>query len=255
MTQEGTEPVIPEREPQDPTTEERLETLTAQLTQAQAEKAKAEESYKGLQRTVNEKDSQIKKQGDLDSRIGLLTDRIDLIATAIASGAGSVDDMAGVPTEARNSMLAQLEALKADEKRKQEETEKRTRDEESLNTVRSYQGRVESLGLTIEDDAYMQVYDLVTSGDPLKMQRADIILNKLEKEKVPDEKKETDMETKAEARAQELLRQEMEKRGLLKNDNSTPSAPSGGLTREDLEKMTPAERRERSAEIAKMPLG
>jgi len=218
--EQGTE-LAEQVEPQAPTAEEKLESLQTQLTTLTGELEVSKKSYKGLQETVNKKDAEIKRQSNLDSRIEQLGDRIDLIATAIAAGY-QTEEVEGLPKDARQDILKQLETQRQELKKKKEETEATTKMEALQTTVLDYQKRVESLGLKEEDDAYWQVYDLVTTGDPAKLRRADILLGKLE---TKPKEKESD-EERIERITEEKLRKTLEERGLLTSETGSPSASS-----------------------------
>lgn len=217
----GTGDVIPEGGQQAPTPEERLRALEANLETIQTEKNRVEESYKGLQNTVNKKDAELKKQTDLSTRIGEINDRIDLLVNAIAMGAQNPDSFG----EASNTdVKRQLETLNATQKQRREQSAADAKRGEWETMVSGFQTRMTALGITEVDDVGFQIYDLVTSNDPIRIKRAETILSKLEKTPVP--RSEEPEEDKFNTRLEEEKRKWMEEKGWLDNEISTPSAMS-----------------------------
>lgn len=206
-------------EVQTPTAEEQLKTLGAKLQEIETARNQSEERYKGLQRTVNQKDEEIKKQANFDSRISAINERIELLATAIASGRTSEEEASALPEKDKTNILDNLKRIKANEEAKKQQ-------DDFMHKVRSFQSRTEALGLTEKDDKYVEIQELVETG---RLRMADITLRKLETEKekvVTDEKK---PESKKETDEEIYLRMAKAK-GLLKTDNTVPSG--GGLTAE-----------------------
>lgn len=220
MPNEGNEPVE-EQNPQEvvttettpaatPTAEEQLKALQSQLETVKADKQRLEDGYKGLQRTVNQKDIELKKQTELRSDINAMNERIELLATAIASGANA-DEVDGVPAEGKTKILDTLKAMRqADVAKKQQQ--------DALAKGEEYRAKVETLGLTTKDKVYFQIRNAVRSGD---FDEADMLIGEAEKEKtkVTEPVKKTDEVAPTDAAIEAYLR----KKGLLKSETVVPS--------------------------------
>ena len=86
VTEKGIEAELPETKEQGkqtPTVEEQLKTLQSQVQALTTEKERLEGGYKGLQKTLSERDREMNKRADLDSRITGIQDTIELLAGAI----------------------------------------------------------------------------------------------------------------------------------------------------------------------------
>ncbi len=158
-------PQVPAPAPTTPTAEERLQAL-------QAEFDKEKQSRKSLEGILRQKDTTIKQQANVEASIAAINDRIELLATAIASK-GSEEDVANLPKEERNKVLDQIKQMKqAEIVRKQQE--------EFVQKGLEFKQRVEAAGLTDADEAYWELEDLVSRG---KLSYADTKLKKIEREK------------------------------------------------------------------------
>ena len=194
-----------------PTAEEQLKTLQAKVEELTKDRERLDSGYKGLQRTIGQKDAELKKQANIDSRIDTINERIELLATAYASGKATEEDMGNVPKEDRTKVLDQLKQMRQKEIAEKQQNEMGKKGLE-------YKEKVEAAGLTEKDEAYWEIEGLVRNG---QFQLADIKINKLEASKVtkPEvksglEKKETD---------EEIFTRIAKQKGLLKTDNVTPA--------------------------------
>tara|TARA_Y100000310_G_scaffold144390_1_gene143635 strand:+ start:11420 stop:12169 length:750 start_codon:yes stop_codon:yes gene_type:complete len=216
--QQGTEAAIPvEGEVQTPTAEEQLKTLQDQVQALTSDKERLEGGYKGLQKTLSERDRESKKQADLENRIVNIQDTIELLATAVSSR-GDVDNLE--PSE-RQDILTQIRKKRddTDTKRKQQETEEGQR--EYIQKADALYNRAKA-AFANDDDAIEKVEDLLING---RLDRAEARVSKAEEKKeIP---KKEDMETeeqRVDKLAQAKFNQLLEERGLLEEYSARPSA-------------------------------
>ncbi len=235
-----------------PTAEEQLKTLSAKLQELETGKAQSEERYKGLQRTVNQKDEELKKQSNFDSRISAINDRIELLATAIASGRTSEEEMSAAPKEEKTKILEDLKRMKQQEEAKKQQNE-------LLEKAKTYQTRTEALGLTPKSAKYFEIRRAVQG---MEWDYADFLLGELESKKevtVTDERK---VEIKKETDEEVYQRVKVEKAregGLLKSEPIIPAGGSG-TEQEILEKynsgrITSVQANEKLRSIGASPIG
>lgn len=203
-------------EQQTPIPEETVETLKSQMAKLTDELAQAKKGLSTAHQTLSQKDLELKRKADIESEIAGIREEMQLLAVAIAT---NKQDDSDTP---KPDVLATLRA-------KQAEQETRRKTAEAASLLESYRKRVEAAGLTEDDEDYWSIYDEARTLDPVKLRKVDIRLAKLEKEKQKlatpqndeDKKKETDK------LIDEGVRREMERRGLLKDETSTPSKGRG----------------------------
>ena len=172
-----------------------------------------EDNFKNEQRISSKKETELQTlRAELD---GLRADRelSQSLLAIVAAQKGQPEDELGEEIRTKKpDLLAQYNTL-------------RTR-QEAQRKVSTYQRRVEALGLSPNDENYLDVRDLVIEG---KYDRAEIRLKKLEaiKEEPPKEKiVETEEERFAKKLESEKLKW-MEERGELVTDTGSPA---GGLS-------------------------
>lgn len=212
---EGQDPqkgATPATTPQTPTAEEQLKTLQAQLAEKERILSEREESYKGLQRRINEKDTELKKQAELRTEIDAINERLELLATAIASGT-QAEEIEAQPEKGKPKITETLDQLRQRQAAKKQQQEALAKGEE-------YRSKVEALGLTAKDKRYFAIRNAVRSGD---FDEADFLISEVEEEKAkviqpkaPEPKKETD---------EEIFLRIARQKGLLKSE---PVVPAGG---------------------------
>lgn len=216
---ETTQTPEPEGEPQAPTLEEQLKTLQAKIGVLTSEKERLDSGYKGLQRTLSEKDRDLKKQTDLDSRINGLQDTIELLATAVATGR-SADD---IDPEQRQDVVVLL-------KKQREEQESKRKEEQAKQTQQEYAQRADAVYnrakevFADDDDAMERIEDLLMNG---RIERAEARVVKAEGVKSPSKVKGETEEQRIDRLVQERLQAELKERGLLEEHSGFPTASGG----------------------------
>jgi len=169
-----------------------------------------EDNFKNEQRISSKKETELQTlRAELD---GLRADRelSQSLLAIVAAQKGQPEDELGEEIRTKKpDLLAQYNTL-------------RTR-QEAQRKVSTYQRRVEALGLSPNDENYLDVRDLVIEG---KYDRAEIRLKKLEavKEEPPKEKiVEETLEERAEKLAEAKYLKRLEKEGLLETDTGSPA--------------------------------
>lgn len=232
MGNEGTENVpqvevtaTPEQPPvaPSPTAEEQLKSLQAQLVERDKILAQKEEAYKGLQRTVNKSNEELRKQADLRHEIDSVKDHIKILAAAYSEKQVVEENIDNIPQGKKQDLLGKFEEL-------QKKQEFKRQQEALLAQAREFQSRTEALGLKEVDESYVEIQELVESG---RFKTADIRLKKLEAAKVPDKKEvPQDDEARINKLVEERLQKLMQEKGLLKTDTAVPSGRA--KSREDI---------------------
>jgi hypothetical protein len=226
-------PTEPTQPPQ-PTVEETLAKVRAELAAKDGELKKATAQTQSYKSSLAEKERRLKESEDIKSEVSILKDMVKVLAVKQARGeeVPDLDDVRKVKTPDIDAAFTELE-----NKRKLESETKR-RQEEAQTLIRGYQQRVQDLGLTENDETYWEVYDLVTSMDVAKLKRADIKLNKLEKEKKPVEEVKETKKTESEEEMKVRLSKEIEKEILKKYKllDAETGQPSGNLNESQIRK-------------------
>ena len=217
VLEEPTEVEVVEEKPEQTTIpEESVETLKSQLTKLTDELAQAKKGLSTAHQTISQRDAELKRKADIESDIVGIREEMQLLATAIVTKQ-SEDSDAPKP-----DILASLRARQAEQDVKRKTTE-------AAALLESYRKRVEAAGLTEDDEDYWSIYDEARTLDPVKLKKVDIRLLKLEKEKqkVATPQNDEDKKKELDRLIDEGVRKEMERRGLLKDETSTPSKGRG----------------------------
>ena len=208
---------------EDQTTTPKLEDLMAQVQNLSKELEQTKKGLSTAHQTITEKDKEIKRRQGLEQTITGIEERIELLATAMATG--SRPDETGL-TDSKD------EVLKALKQKKQEQDTKRKMDDE-LSAQMEFTKRADEIygkAETIygeDEDSLFNIRSLIRAGD---LDLAERKLNKAAKAKeTTTEKKETE-EQRIERLATERLQKELEKRGLLTSETNHPSG--GNLTKQ-----------------------
>ena len=212
----------PQTEQPPATTEEQMATLQAQLQELQVKYEQADKGLRTAQATLTSKDRQLKEKEDLRGELDTLKQMIKVVATS--RSADPLDDDLPKGGDIDKKFRELEEGYKMKEAQRQ-----------IAETIDGFQQRVESLGLTEDDDAYLEVQELVLSGTPNAFKRADLRLKKLEKEKshkeAPpvDEHKPIDEKKRIEELEKEIKRLKQKESGELDSETGLPSG-SGDFT-------------------------
>ena len=198
-----------------------VEAIQKQLVSLQMELDQTRKGLSTAHQTLTAKDKELKRQQDIESKIGGIEDRIELLATAFVTRANP--DEIGV-AEARPDVVKML-------KQQREEQEAKRRQQDSLATQQEYAQKADALYTRAkavfvdDDDAIERVEDLLANG---RLERAEARVIKAEQKKTPV--KDSKMETEAQRidrLAEERLQKHLEERGLLETYSNTPSGSGG----------------------------
>jgi len=216
-----TEEVQTTPEAEVPTAEPQASQSTEELEQLRAEKLRLEEGYKGLQRKLNQVNTELSKRSASEARLDTLeqTQRI-LVGMLQERENIQVDD---IPEKQKVDYLKKFDETIAQQKLKIQQ-------EEMAAKVRDYQARTDALKLDANSDEYLDIKDLVLEG---KFQRAENKLARLE----ASMKDTTVKEEKTEARKEtddEIFERIARQKGLLKTDTAVPSGKTSSF--EDVER-------------------
>lgn len=197
------------------TAEEQLKTLMSEIETLKAENARLDGGYKGIQRTLSERDKELKKQADFDSRLNGLQDTIEILATAVATG-GSIED---VDPSQRKDVLAELRKQREQQAAKRKVEQNQQEQQDYAQRADAVYSRAKE-AFSDDDDALERVEELLMNG---RIDRAEARVVKAEGQKGSTSKKETE-EQKIERLTQEKLNKVLEERGLLEEFSGSPSS-------------------------------
>ena len=210
-----------------PTAEEQLKTLQSQVQALTTEKERLEGGYKGLQKTLSERDRDLRKQTDLESRIAGIQDTMELLAGAIQAR-GEIEE---TDFETRETKVKKGQDILGEMKKRRDADDAKRKQEENLRISQEYNQKADALYTRAKavfgegDETLERVEDLLIAG---RLERAETRVSKAESAKgVKGNKTMETEEQRIERRASERLQAELEKRGLLEEFTS---APSGKMT-------------------------
>lgn len=197
---------VPIKEPEEP----KASQSTEELEQLKAEKIRLEEGYKGLQRKLNQVNTELSKRSASEARLDTLeqTQRI-LVGMLQERENINVDD---IPEKQKVDYLKKFDDVIAEQKRKVQQ-------EEYTAKVRDYQQRTDALKLDENSEEYLDIKELVLEG---KFQRADIKLAKMEAKVKENPVKEDKAEPRKET-DDEIFERIARQKGLLKTDTAVPA--------------------------------
>jgi len=217
LEQEGTETAVPE-EGEQPLTAEQVDELKSQLRTANEKIESQEKSYKGLQQTVNQKDTELKRQGDLRGEMEALRESQKLTAAILAEST-SIDPN-DIDTNTRAKLMQKLET-----ETQRIESDGRRRAAEAQQAERTTQATAiyERAKTAISDpialkDIEISLVNGVTGNNPLELEKAELLVAKAEGSK-GEEVKETE-EQKVERLVEERYNKKLEDSGLLKGEGT-----------------------------------
>ena len=210
-TTEVAEPKVEES----PTAAEQLAKLQTERDEVLARAEKAEKRSQGLEGSLHEKDKQLRALADAETRFKSINDRIEILATAIATGR-SEDD---VTPDTVKDVTAKLSQMKAEEEARIK-TAKQQQETESYNSqANAVYSKAEEL--YAEDvDKLFQVRQYLRSGD---MDLAQKMVAKAEKKVEPKVESEEELKKKW---IDEGKRLALEEKGGL---NASTTQPSGSV--------------------------
>lgn len=119
-----------------------------------------------------------------------------------------------------------------------------------MTTLQELQQRTEALGLTDDDEQYIEIKKLAVTMDPDNLKLAKIKIKKLEDAKMPKAKTETE-EERINRLVEEKLRVKLQEAGMLQPEGAKPSGGSGFFTASQIANMTDAEYTSKRLDIEK----
>ncbi len=225
MTQEGTEEIVPKKEESTPTIEEQLDALQAQLKAKDDKILSQESSYKGLQRTVQERTDELKRQADIGTRIAGIEETNKVLAAMIAEDGGRTDgSLEEMPTGRKTDLLKRFDELQANQTKQRAEAEQKAKQDEYNVQAQGIYDRAMALGIKESDSDFWIISDALTKEGNLR--KAEAKVSALEAKKVPEE------ETSKEETEEEIARRYLAKKGLLKSEEG--SGGGAGSSREQI---------------------
>jgi len=211
-------------EQQEQTQEETVESLQAKLqasekaySDTQDKLTKRDQDVVGLNKSLQQRAAEAKAQTDIDTRIDGLQDTVELLATAIASGKASIDD---VDDATRPDIVAELKKQRTQQASERKAKQDQEKQEEYNHMANGIFNRAKMV-FGNDPDAVEKVEDLLFNGRidraEERVARAESKGTKLEENS--EGKRETEDE-KIDRKAKELLAD----RGLYTEFNTLPSA-------------------------------
>lgn len=214
QTQEGTPPETPA---------ESLETYKSRLAQLEQELAQTKKGLSTAHQTLTEKDKALKRSSDLESKIVGIEDRIELLATAIATKTSIEDAETELPKDKRQDILGNLQRQKQEQDARRKADEYNRQADSIFNRAKAVFGD--------DDDAIERVENALRLGN---LERAESRVAKAETAKATTqetvskskESEEERIKKMAEERAKAILKE----KGILIDETGGPSAASTSLT-------------------------
>jgi len=189
-----------------PAAEEQLATLQAQYKELQAKHEQIDKEARSAQATLTRKDKESKAQADLSTRIEGIESSIQILAGMVSKGELSPEDAQAYKKE--------FEDVKEAQRKQSEQAALKAQDDAYIQKAQSLLGQVAEAG--IKEGSVL--YETIMAD--LQDRRYDLASARFRENK--PEKNETD-DAKIERLAEEKLRQEMEKKGMLNVPTSQPS--------------------------------
>lgn len=207
MEEKGTETEVPEKEEQ-ALTPEQVKELQTQLQTATDKIESQEKSYKGLQQTVNQKDQELKRQGDLRGDFESLRDTQKVLAAIVAESAST--DPNEVTPEKRGELLKRYEA---ESQRIETESRKRVADAQQADRTSQATAIFDRAGQVIKDPLELKKVEAglvayAMDNKVLEKEMAELVVAKFEN---------TEPEQKDEKKEEELFEEKYKK--YLKDNN------------------------------------
>ena len=224
-----------------PSPEEELVTLRSQFDELQTKVTEAQEEAKAHQRTASKKAEEAQEYKNTKETLQALSDRVEVL-TAMQADLLDRGESEEEPRKKSADYLKRLDDLKTGREKEQEKSTQQVYMEKAQEADKLAKGA--GLDMEFSPELEMALLWFQTGNADKGLLKVKEVIGKLK-----PEKKETEEEREA-----RIERKILEKHGLLTPEISTPAGAGRVLTIEDVKKMSPEEKRERSAEIAKLPL-
>ena len=225
MTEENTQEVTQEAQPQaeSPAPEVDVNALQAKLTQLETEKAKYEANWKNEQRNVSKKDQELQRiREQLESNESQVNMTKAMIAILANQQQRDPDEVETDVKQKQPDLLKQFEAIE-----KKSKTEREIR--KAQERVKSLQDRTEALGLKPTDRDYKAIQKFAITGDYTEAEQwlTDLESKQPSEKKIEGDKTMTEEKKDApkidEAAEEKIALEYMKKKGLLKAGGVQPS--------------------------------
>jgi len=200
------------------TTEEQMATLQQEMNEVKSRYEQADKGLRSAQATLTQKDRLLKEKENVRDEIQTLKNMVKILATRPQSSDSFADDLEATARKPSVDIDKQFKEL--EDRQKAQEYQRQLQGQ-----IGSFQQRVETLGLKEDDEAYWEIYKLVTSATPADFRLADIRLKKLEKENTPVDNKPTDDKT-LETMQKEISRLKDIISGKLDTETGLPAGAS-----------------------------
>ncbi len=210
-----------EQTPQETHTPIDVEALQKQLASLQTELEQTKKGLSTAHQTLTAKDKELKRQTDLESKIGGIEDRIELLATAIVTKTNP--DEIGL-AEAKPDVVKMLRQLGEEQEAKRKQQGLLATQQEYAQKADALYARAKVIFLD-DDDAIERIEDLLGNG---RLERAEARVVKAEKVKGTPKNKETE-EQRIDRLAQEKYQKLLEEKGLLETYSTSPSGSGGSV--------------------------
>jgi len=205
---------------QTPTAEEQLEKTRQELEDIRRLASEKEAGFKTLQRQLNETQQELRKRGEYDSRLNELGDRLELLATAVATASPVDEDLEGVSPKARKDILAQLKEIQREQEAKRLEARRQAERDEYNQKANDIWAKAQALGLPDDNDELLDIEEFLSDG---KLKKAEVRLKKLEQVKKKESSEGGPPKESDEERIKKAAEQLLREKGLLTQDIGKPS--------------------------------
>lgn len=198
-----------------PTKSETEAGLEAELAKMREELNKSQESYKGLQRTLNKTKEENRSLASLKADIDDQRETMKILAAMIAES--KTVDPENIAPEQKTDYLKKFDELQNQQQAKRQQ-------QELVSKVADIQTRTEALGLSRADDDYWNIHDAAIARNFAK---AEALLERLESKKEVKEEPVVDEQDKFQkavaAEVDKRLAEMAKTNPLLKADTAVPA--------------------------------
>jgi len=199
-------------------TEEAQADAKGELDQLRTELEQVRKGLSTAHQTITQKDRDLKKQQDLETRISQVQDTVELLATAIASQGISTEE-----PENRQDIVKSLKAQREKQEAERQAAQTQREREEYLNQADVIYAEAKEV-FKNDEDTLEKIEDQLMSMIPERMARAKAKIDRAKAQSKPKEEA-VDLEKLKE----ELKREIMEERGELVSDVGGAAGSAGDI--------------------------
>ena len=218
-TEKQEETLQQEKQAETPTNEELIKQYEDKISQLTKQYEEKDKGLRTAHSTLTEKDREIKRLADFNSKIESIDQKIRILAAAQATGMrmdeNTLDNMS---PQAQQNLLSEFDKLDAQTKARDEQAKKLAEEQEYRSKADALWQEAQSLNLN--EDILDRIEDSLMYG---RLERAERLINRNRKEET---KTETDIEKIIQERVEQELKKrgiEQEEKGLLDTDTAIPS--------------------------------